>query len=91
MVVSPLLDACPRLSIVVTSRTVLRLSMEHVYTVPPLALPSPEGTDITRVLRRSEAGQLFLARARLASADFALSIDNAADIAEVCRRLKRIL
>src|SRR5260221_3715512 len=34
-----LLVACPRLTIVVTSREVLHLRAEHLFPVPPLALP----------------------------------------------------
>jgi hypothetical protein len=38
-----LLDAAPRLKLLVTSRIVLRLQAEHQFPVPPLALP-PVGT-----------------------------------------------
>ena len=48
--VAGLLEACPRLDIVVTSRERLRVRGEHVYPVP--------------VLARKEARELFLARAR---------------------------
>src|SRR4051794_23191634 len=37
--VAELLAACPRLSVLATSRTVLRLYGEHAFPVPPLALP----------------------------------------------------
>jgi predicted ATPase len=39
-----LLEACPDLKILVTSREVLRLRAEHQFTVPPLALPDPKPT-----------------------------------------------
>ncbi len=42
-IVSDLLDACPRLKVLVTSRVVLQLSAEHVYAVPPLSLPDRHG------------------------------------------------
>jgi len=34
-----LLVACPRLAMVVTSREVLHLQAEHLFPVPPLAVP----------------------------------------------------
>ncbi|MCW5852329.1 MAG: tetratricopeptide repeat protein [Anaerolineae bacterium] len=40
-VIADLLAACPGLKALVTSREVLRISGEHEYFVPPLALPPP--------------------------------------------------
>ena len=39
--VADLLTACPALKVLVTSRVRLRLSGEHEFPVPPLALPGP--------------------------------------------------
>jgi predicted ATPase len=36
-----LLEACPELKLLITSREVLRLRAEHQFVVPPLALPTP--------------------------------------------------
>lgn len=71
--VGELLFAAPRVNVLVTSRAPLRLSAEHVVTVPPLA-----DTDAVR---------LFVARAEAARADFTLAADNADAVAGVCRRL----
>ncbi len=53
--VADLLAACPRLTVLVTSRASLRLSGEHDFPVPPLALPdpaaSPPSADAGRVRR----------------------------------------
>ena len=87
--VADLLASCQALTILVTSRTVLRLSGEQAYPVPPLSLPAAGGpAAVTAVATgRSEAAQLFVARAAEAAAGFVLSDDNASDVAEICRRL----
>jgi Berberine and berberine like len=36
-----LLEACPNLTLLVTTRTLLRISGEFDYLVPPLELPAP--------------------------------------------------
>lgn len=86
--VAELLSTCPGLTALVTSRVTLRLSGEHAHVVEPLSLPDtcvepqPE-----RLLRASEAVELFVQRARAASADFELQETNAPAVAEICRRL----
>jgi non-specific serine/threonine protein kinase len=90
-----LLRDCPRLRVLVTSRAALRVSGEQEYAVPPLALPDtrrppPGGAPAppsAAALGRNEAVRLFVERARAVNADFALTDDNAAAVAEVCRRL----
>jgi predicted ATPase/DNA-binding SARP family transcriptional activator len=41
-VIAELLAAAPGLQLLVTSRALLRISAEHVFAVPPLALPPPD-------------------------------------------------
>jgi predicted ATPase/DNA-binding CsgD family transcriptional regulator len=91
-VVADLLAACPRLTVLATSRSVLRLSGEHELPVPPLPLPSLERRDAgteraVAELTRSEAVQLFVARARAVRPGFTLTTDNADAVGEICRRL----
>lgn len=85
--VAELLAACPALQVLATSRAPLRLRGEHLFAVPPLSVPdSAQDADPTAVAR-SEAGALFLQRARAVNPSFALAGANASTVAEICRRL----
>jgi len=83
--VAELLQHCPRLKILVTSRETLRVRAEHVYPVPPLSLPDPRGD--VNVIGESEAVQLFVDRVRAVRPNFVLDEDNAAVVARICLRL----
>jgi predicted ATPase/DNA-binding NarL/FixJ family response regulator len=90
-----LLAACPRLTILATSRALLRISGEHAFPVPPLALPgvpamrSHRGAHdrIVAEVEASEAVRLFLNRAQAVDPSLVLTESNASAIAEICRRL----
>ena len=84
---SRLLSAAPRLIVLATSRTPLRLSGEHEYPVPPLALPKRDARITFEELAANDAVQLFVARARAVTPSFELSDDNVADVRHVCERL----
>lgn len=86
-VVVDLLFACPELTVLVTSRVVLGVSGEHVYRVPPLALPDEGRHTTVEELQRVEAVRLFVDRARASASDFSLTPANAATVAEISRRL----
>ena len=59
--VARLVERCPRLTVVVTSRVVLSLRDEVVFPVAPLALPVERTRD---AVEQSDAGALFVERAR---------------------------
>ncbi len=82
-----LLEACPDLKPLVTSREVLRLRGEHQYVVPPLALPDPGRLPDNGSLADIPSVSLFLQRARAIQADFHVTTNNAAAIAGICLRL----
>lgn len=86
-----LLHVCSRLTILVTSRQVLRLDGEECFTVPPLALPDiTPSTGEDQVLVKaaeSSAVVLFLERARAVQPGFVLTNAYAKAIAEICRQL----
>lgn len=88
-VVAGLLGRCPGVSVLATSREPLRIAGEHVYRVPSLSTPPEDVEDLSRV-EDSEAVQLFTARAAQQRPGFAVSSENAAAVARVCRRLDGI-
>jgi predicted ATPase/class 3 adenylate cyclase len=86
-VIPELLGACPHLNIVVTSREVLHVQMEHEVKVPPLRQPDllhlPAITDVAQY----EAIRLFVQRAQAVKADFRLTAANMRSVADICIRL----
>jgi predicted ATPase len=82
-----LLDAAPRLTLLVTSREPLRVRDERVVPVLPLALPAASPLPDLDRLSQVPAVALFVERVREVQPDFALTADNASSIAEICRRL----
>jgi predicted ATPase len=81
-----LLEACPRLLVIATSRTPLLLAGEAVYAVPPLATPDATTPRWRPELPAGyEAVRLFTERARAARAD---TVDADVElVADLCRRL----
>jgi predicted ATPase/class 3 adenylate cyclase len=86
--VSRLLDDCPTVKWLVTSREALHLRGEHRFPVPPLTLPDAVGRRPTaEQVKRCEAVQLFVERAQTIRPEFRLTDENAGAIAEICQRL----
>jgi predicted ATPase/class 3 adenylate cyclase len=82
-----LVELCPGLRIVTTSRTPLRIGAEREYPLAPLALPSVADGASTESLLASPAVALFVERARATKSSFELTPENASAVAAVCRRL----
>jgi predicted ATPase len=82
-----LLAVCPRLSLLVTSRIILRVRGEQVLPVPPLFVPDAETLPSLETLSSAPAIALFVARAQAMQPEFALTAENAADVVAICRRL----
>ncbi len=78
---SDLIRRCPGLTILATSRVMLHLSGEHVFSLDPLATTSP-GHD-----QLAPASALFVDRARLVKPDLALTDENIRAIDDICRRV----
>jgi predicted ATPase len=86
-IVARLIEACPHLTVLVTSRAPLHLRVEKELFVPPLGLP-----DLKRAIELSQLSQyaaveLFIQRAQSLKPDFTATNLNAPAIAEICHRL----
>lgn len=81
------LDSCSGVKVMVTSRVVLKVSGEQHFQVSPLQLPDPKSFRSPDDLLAAESVSLFVDRARAVKADFALTQQNAAAVAELSVRL----
>ncbi|HET9907941.1 MAG TPA: NB-ARC domain-containing protein, partial [Anaerolineales bacterium] len=79
-----LLEACPELRMLVTSREVLRLRGEHEFPLLPLALPDQPSLEI---MMQYPSVALFVQRAQASQPDFKLTPENTALVTEICARL----
>ena len=85
-----LLDSCPGMRILATSREALGVEGEARWLVPPLSVPDPQDTPSSGQLEDYESVRLFVERARGRDPAFALSPENAFAVAEICSRLEGI-
>ena len=79
-----LIQACPELTVLATSREPLRCEGEAIQSLPPLSVP--RRVMAASDMLRSEAVQLFVERAA-AWAGFVFDDASASDVAAVCQRL----
>jgi predicted ATPase/DNA-binding winged helix-turn-helix (wHTH) protein len=87
--VETIVGACPRASILATSREALRIDGECVFRVPALDVPPRHQTKSDQVLGHS-AVQLFVVRTRALESDFSPHAESLPAIAAICRRLDGI-
>ncbi len=85
--VNTLLERAPKLSVLTTSRSPLRLRAEYEYAVSPLTVPGREGSLSRKHVEQAEAVVLFVERARAVMPAFRLTDENAPAVVEICRRL----
>lgn len=82
-----LVAACPRLSLLVTSRAPLNIQGEQIFTVHPLRLPASGGPVTLTAAASAPAVQMFVQRASDAVPGFGMTEANAAKVTAICRRL----
>ncbi|MEV0622068.1 hypothetical protein AB0I81_52735 [Nonomuraea sp. NPDC050404] len=87
LLVTALVQTCPGVQVLVTSRQPLAVGAERVRELPPLAVPPAGLEDKAEDLARCASVELFAERARRAEPGFTVSEANARAVAGLCRRL----
>jgi len=85
-----LLQSCPNLKILATSREALGILGEALYQVPSLTIPDIQQISLIENLHDYESIRLFSERAQLVQMDFALTKENASAVTQICSRLDGI-
>ncbi len=84
VLVSGILRSAPGVTVLATSREPLGIGGERVWIIPTMTLPAaptPEGVE------GSDAGALFVTRARAAMRSFVLTDETAPIVSDICHRL----
>ena len=85
-----LLQACPNLRILTSSREVLSVPGEVKFHVLSLGVPDPSHLPALEDLAQIEAVRLFVERAANAQPNFTLTAQEAPAVAQICQRLDGI-
>ena len=80
-----LINDCPLVKVLATSREPLQIPGETLHVVAPL--PAPRASDVTEVSMTYPAVRLFVDRAAAVLPGFDLDQGNAAAVASICRHL----
>ena len=83
-----LLEHCPALQILATSRETLNIAGEAMYRMSSLSVP--EGNPPVDELMQYESIRLFCERAALVLPSFILTSENAGPVLEICRKVDGI-
>lgn len=88
--VNLLLETCPQLQVLATSREVLGLEGEINYSLPLLPIPLTAETPDLALLQQFASVRLFVERAREQKPAFELNEENAVSIVRICQKLEGI-
>ncbi len=83
-----MLEAAPRLKLLVTSRITLPLSGGYEFGVPPLDVPDPALVTNLAALAQAPAIRLFVERVKAVQPRFALTEQNATPVVQLCLHLE---
>lgn len=89
-IVKKLLQSCPTLRILTTSRVRLNVPGEIPWRVPSLLIPDDKTFSSVDAALRNAALRLFVERATAAHSQFAMTDANLPAVAQICRRLDGI-
>jgi predicted ATPase/DNA-binding XRE family transcriptional regulator len=84
-VLTDLLASCPRLTLLVTSRGILKLRGERALPLSPL--PLPDAASGVSAVAESPAVALFVSSAQAVRPEFELTPRNVAEVIAICRQL----
>ncbi|MEM7621968.1 MAG: protein kinase [Planctomycetota bacterium] len=86
-----LLELCPGITVLATSREPLGVPGEVVFRAPVMAAPPDDAdADDIEAVERCEAVRLFVDRAQAVRSGFRLDASTCKSVAEICRRLDGI-
>jgi predicted ATPase/DNA-binding SARP family transcriptional activator len=88
--VEALLQACPNLHILTTSREALGIKGEILYQVPTLSFPEASILPDVSALTQFEAVRLFVETAQSMQPAFKITEENAPSIVQICQQLDGI-
>jgi predicted ATPase len=83
----PVLEQCPGVTILATSRERLNLPGERVWRVDPLSVPPDDAQPSASLLTEYESIRLYIDRAQARERLFVLTERNGAAVAQLCRSL----
>ena len=87
--VETVMRLCPRVTVLATSREVMRIQGESVYRVPALDVPAL-GQEAPDIILGHSAVELFVTRAKALDTGFSPQPEDLPSIAEICRHLDGI-
>ncbi len=85
-----LLNSCPHLKVLATSRENLNIEGELIWVVPSLSSPGRESPQAVEELAGYDSVRLFVERAGRRSHSFSLTPENSHAVARICGRLEGI-
>ena len=88
--VDDLLQGCPSVRVVCTSREPLNIPGERKFRLPSLGIPDAGGSFTVEVLEQYEAVRLFIDRAISVEPGFQVTNENAPAVASICAKLDGI-
>jgi predicted ATPase/class 3 adenylate cyclase len=88
--VGSLIQLCPKLHVLASSREAFGIAGEQPYRVPSLAFPDPRHLPPLDEIAQCECVQLFIERVRTYVPSFSLTEKNASSVAQICSRLDGI-